>query len=813
MLGTGAGINYYYKINDLIAQEVTLTTDGMSAEQETGGIMTNVVPRDGGNRFSLFSNNSFANGDFQSTNTTDELKRRGLATPPSVKRIYDTGAGVGGPIVRDKLWFYGAFRRWVAEQEQAGLYYNLTPHTFFYTRDLNRLAFLNNWAQDTTVRLNWQINTKQKISYFQSYQKSCTCDLTGPAASANATPASSVEFHYDPVVLPQVTWNYARTNRLLFEAGGMYLYQTINSTRTDEAFPSDIGIRDNGLNLSYGASVAGLTGLQAYGGPNQSSNGKVRASASYVTGSHAMKVGMTALRGIYNIYGAYDTPYTYIFNNQVPTNLTQYATPHFSESKVRMNLGVYAQDQWTIKRLTLNLGARFSYFNAYNPDQTRPAGFFTPALVISEQKNVPNWKDIDPRIGGAYDLFGNGKTAVKAFWGRYVGAQATGLAQANNPANAMVTQATRSWNDSFYPVGDPRRGNFIPDCDLKDPLVNAECGRLDNLAFGTVVTNTRYADNVLEGFGVRPYTWQGSFTVQHELRSNLAVNVGYFRTSYGNFQVTDNLLTTPADFDSYCIAAPTDSRLPGGGGYPVCGLADVSPAKFGQVNNLVRQASDIGKITQVFNGVDASMNSRFGRGGQFSGGISMGQTVYNNCDALSDVNPLAALSPVNVGSAWVGNTNFCEQKLPWAAQTQLKFQGVYPLPWWGIQTSATFQNLPGISSTGNYVATNAAIAPSLGRSLSACPATGACTTTVTINNLFDPNSSLEDRLNQVDLRVAKNFRLRGFRLTANFDLYNIFNGSTITVVNTTYSGTGATWLEPRGILPGRLFKIGAQVTY
>jgi hypothetical protein len=296
------------------------------------------------------------------------------------------------------------------------------------------------------------------------------------------------------------------------------------------------------------------------------------------------------------------------------------------------------------------------------------------------------------------------------------------------------------------------------------------------------------------------------------LRSNLAVNVGYFHTSYGNFQVTDNLATTNADFDSYCITAPKDSRLPGGGGYPMCGLADLNPAKFGQVNNLVRQASDVGKITQTFDGVDISMNSRFGRGIQFGGGISMGQSVYNNCGALMDVSP--GTSPLGVGAAWIGNQNFCDQKMPWASQNQLKFQGVYPLPWWGIQASGTFQSLPGIPSTGNYVATNAAIAPSLGRNLSTCPTqTGACSQTVTVNNLFDPNTQLEGRLNQVDMRLAKNFRMRGFRLTANLDLYNIFNASTITVVNTTYSGTGTTWLAPRGILPGRLFKIGAQVTY
>jgi hypothetical protein len=414
--------------------------------------------------------------------------------------------------------------------------------------------------------------------------------------------------------------------------------------------------------------------------------------------------------------------------------------------------------------------------------------------VSPEQKDVPNWKDLDPRMGAAYDLFGNGKTAVKFSLGRYVAAMASGLAQSNNPANAMVTQANRTWNDSFFPVGDSRRGNYVPDCDLTNKLANAECGALDNQAFGTVVVNTRYADDVLKGFGVRPYTWQGSASVQQELMPNVALLVGYFRTWYGNFYATDNLRVTPADFDPYCVTAPTDSRLPDGGGYSICGLYDVKPALFGQVNNLVRQASDFGDQTQVFNGVDVAINARFGQGGVISGGVSTGQTVTDQCEIVVD-------SP---------DTRWCHQVLPFAAQTQVKFNGVYPLPFWGIQASATFQNLPGIPKVGNYVVGNATIAPSLGRPLAACPAVGTCTSTVTVANLFEPNSELEDRLTQVDLRLTKVLRLGTTRLRGMFDIYNIFNSATITQTNPTY---GTTWLAARGIVPGRLFKFGAQFDF
>src|SRR5262249_30440123 len=145
---------------------------------------------------------------------------------------------------------------------------------------------------------------------------------------------------------------------------------------------------------------------------------------------------------------------------------------------------------------------------------------------------------------------------------------------------------------------------------------------------------TRYADNVLRGWGNRPYIWQGSAAVQQELRPGIGVTVGYHRTSLGNFRVTDNLLVTPEDYDPFCVTAPADSRLPGGGGYQICGLYDLKREKFGQVNNLVRQASEFGKQSQVYDGVDIGINARFGRGGLLAGGVNTGRTVTDSCFAV-----------------------------------------------------------------------------------------------------------------------------------------------------------------------------------
>ena len=116
-------------------------------------------------------------------------------------------------------------------------------------------------------------------------------------------------------------------------------------------------------------------------------------------------------------------------------------------------------------------------------------------------KNVPNWKDFDPRFGMAYDIFGTGRTALKVALGRYVSKSAITVPQANNPVQTSINSVTRTWNDSFYPVGDPRRGNYKPDCDLSVRGVTGECGAMGNQNFGGNFPTTRYADDALLGYG------------------------------------------------------------------------------------------------------------------------------------------------------------------------------------------------------------------------------------------------------------------------------------------------------------------------
>ena len=169
------------------------------------------------------------------------------------------------------------------------------------------------------------------------------------------------------------------------------------------------------------------------------------------------------------------------------------------------------------------------------PAQDVPAtpNGWVPERHFDQVDNVPLWTDLSPRIGARVRLFGDGRTALKVSIGRYVGKTVVEIANANNPIVASVNQVDAGV--------DRCNGNYVPDCDLANRAANGECGALQNQNFGSPVVTTRYSDDVLEGFGVRPYNWDVGAEVQHQIGGTMSVTAGYYRNWYGNFRVTDNL--------------------------------------------------------------------------------------------------------------------------------------------------------------------------------------------------------------------------------------------------------------------------------
>ena len=783
--------NGVFVFNQATFAEVVVETSGVGADRDTGGMQLNVIQRDGGNQFSGGLGFSYSGPAFESDNVTEELIGRNLtrAKVGGLQKYRDITPTLGGPIVRDRLWFFAAARDGVNQQLQQGNYYNKHQATnpLLYEPDLSRPAATNQYSHDLTGRLTFQASQNHKFIAAVTSQPNCNCLFSLLTLAPPSAPEATGEHHYNPQIHGNASWKYTASNRFLLE-GTMQVLSHIQQTKRVPGTGNAIQITDTGLNYRWGSRGLNLGTSSYLYIPRQVI--EPGFNLSYVTGTHNFKTGLLARRFTTgdvsrNMDGNHqiNQGMTYTFRNGVPNNVTIWAVPFVWEEKGQ-DIAAFVQDQWTMGRTTLNLGVRYNEVNNSTGGYTLAAGPFVPERVIPEVKNTPHWRNLNPRAGVAYDLFGTGRTAMKVSFGRY-----TGQVRSTNMAAAAVSvspSTNRSWNDA--------NGNFSPDCNLRLPAANGECGPWSNLAFGTNLVPSRNAPDAVEGFNGQEYTWQGSLSVQHELRPGMAVNAGYFRTSYGNFQATRNQALNPAtDYDQYCFTVPTDARLPNSGDR-LCGLYDLKPAKFGQVDNLVTQQSNFGERTQVYNGVDLTLTARFLQGGQFSGGLSVGRTTANNCAIVN--------SPQDA------REDFCDTAPPWAAGTQVKFMAIYPLPW-ALQTSVIYQNFAGIENNPTITLTNAQIAPSLGRNLSSCGAAAACTQTVTVD-MAPAGTMYEPRIQQVDVRLSRLFRFARYRVRGNFDVANLFNVSDVLSLQRQY---GPTYLHAVQIMGGRLMKVGFQFDF
>jgi hypothetical protein len=784
-------------------QEIQVETGGFSAETAVGGLRLYIVPRDGGNTFSGTVFGSYASEQLASSNLTDDLKAHGLLQANSIKRNGDFNPGFGGPIKRDKLWFYLAGRYMFYDNYAAGMFVDSTrndPKVWTFNPDRSRPGLNSQHVQDGQGRLTWQATPKHNVAFSYVDVGNCKCSFN---LSPTVAEASRTTWR-----LHQITgnWTAPLTNRLLFEAallGNLSEHQ--QQGFQPDLNPLNISVTEQSTNLSYKAPVPA-------GSPNAGNftDGKThktyyRAALSYITGAHALKVGFsngTGFKDSYNYALNDQFPYSYRFNLGAPNRINLFAKPYHDYWNLDSDLAIYAQDKWTVDRLTLNGGVLYSYYkssfseNHYLPTALLPNRDF----VIPDTPQLA-WKDVTPRLGAGLDLFGNGKTAVKVSLNKYLYGEAIATFW-GTPALDLVNTTFRSWTDS--------NRNFVPDCDLAAPAQNGECGPLADANFGKAIKATTYDPDVKFGWGKRPFNWEFSAGVQHQLLPRVSAEVSYFRRWYGNFVLgggrggdtqllgagtaSDNRNVGPSDLDPFCVTVPANPGLPNGGGNQICGLYDLNPAKFGvPANNYVTFSSNYGKQVEHWNGVDVVLNARLAQGVLLQGGLSTGRTLSDVCEIVAKL-PEVFVTPT------LTPQQYCRVQTPF--QTQAKLLGSYTIPRVDVQVSGTFQSVPGPQLSSNLNVPSAVVAQSLGRPLSG----NAANATV---NLIPPATIYGDRLNQVDLRFSKMLRFRTKRTALNFDLYNALNASPVL----TYSSAYATFLQPQQVLGSRFGKVSVQFNF
>lgn len=788
--------------NDAQTEELSYEIGAISADVAIGGVRVNIIPKEGGNTFSGSAFGNFSDRRFQGDNLGQDLIDAGLRSPDVVSSIWDTSFDLGGPVVRDRLWFHGAYRNQGLKKLPANTFYDTDPNDFVFEPDLTRPGVDEQYDQSASLRFTWQATRGNK---FAVYYNGAPRHQPYQGVSNRRTPEAARDQRNPLNWHGTTTWTGAVGNRILLEAGmGMQVQDATIDPQPDA--PRLHAVRE----LTTGIDFRGVGFSRRWNEVHRA----YKASMSYVTGSHNLKFGMTLDEGTWrqgtDIIGPTDS---LLFTlGGAPILIAAFATPYNVEVDLAADLGLYAQDAWTIDRTTFNLGLRWDYVRQDIPAQDTsrfvdsPTGSVGPGTWAPTRRwdaipNAANWTDLSPRIGVAHDLSGDGRTALKGSVSRYLRVDTIGMSASRNPVNASVTSATRSWRDL--------NGDFFPDEEELGPYSNANFGR-------SVLTNV-FAEDVYSGFGTRRHNWEYSVGVEQEILPRTSIDVAYWRRAQGNFSVTDNVLVEPGDFDPYCVTAPDDPRLPGGGGYEVCGLHDVNPASFGQVRNEIIRADTNGyAMSQVFDGLDVTVNSRVSGDLFFYGGVNFGRTRFDDCGARPDdpaAPPTLALTAggAGTGGGWdvqeaagiiLPRGHHCRVDPPFF-RPGWKLSGAYTLPY-DVQISGFWQNLPGVPILATWNAPASAVEPSLGRPL----AGGAGTAEV---HLIAPGTLFADRLNQLDVRVSKIFRLdAGREVRLMLDAYNLLNDDAPLAVNDTY---GSQWQVPESILLARFVKFGAQFTW
>jgi hypothetical protein len=821
-LGTAVGGNqpasYVADIGN--AQEITFTTSGSLGESETAGLSMNIIPKTGGNAIQGSVYFSGTGERLQSDNFTQELKDAGLAAPIPFTKVYDLNGAFGGPIKKDRVWYFVNARTQGSTTRVASVYFNQNagdPTKWTYVPDLSQPAYTDRTWENVSGRVTWQATARNKITGFFDEQwlcRECTGMFQGLTDPVRVTPEAIGVGSSTPRVR-QLTWSSPLTNRLMFDAGYGGLYTDGgNAERTPNPTRDLVRVVEQcASGCTANGGIPNLTYRSQDFGNNLQGSYPWRASVSYVTGAHSLKVGyqgsfLSSDRG----WGTNAQNLTYRFNNGVPNQLTQSISPWTHRSRLMLH-ALFAQEQWTFRRLTLQGALRFDRARSWFLDQQLgPSRFLPVAITFPETDGVNSYKDLTPRMGAAYDLFGNGKTALKFNVGKYLEGAALQLNYISpNPlfrlprsTNTFTTPGvTRTWTDA--------NGNFEPDCDLLNPLANDRrasggdfCGQISNLSFGQKILTDTFDPALLNGWRVRASDWSLGVSVQQQLLPRMSVEVAYHRRWFNGFTVSDNQLAQASDYAPYSITAPLDSRLPGGGGYVISDLYDASPAVAGRINNLVTDSQNYGKWYQYFSGVDITLNVRTRGGLTFQGGTSTGQNVADNCEVRANLPELS----VNIGAGLVTSavsptSPYCH--VAYGVLTQLRGLGAYTIPKIDLQVSGVFQSKPGALLSANYAVPAAVVAQSLGRLPS------GNVTNVTIN-LVKPGSMYGDRLNQLDFRVAKIVRLGRTRTTVGVDLYNVLNSSAILTYNNVFVPNGP-WLQPNSVLTGRFARISAQFDF
>jgi hypothetical protein len=344
----------------------------------------------------------------------------------------------------------------------------------------------------------------------------------------------------------------------------------------------------------------------------------------------------------------------------------------------------------------------------------------------------------------------------------------------------------------------------VVDCNLAILTANGECAALtgNNLNFGGVSgLITQVNQDTLKGWGARDYDWQWSIGMQHEVLPRVSVDVAYARRSFYSFTITDNQVRDPSQYDAWTINAPSDARLPGGGGYPITVYTPTAAAAAIPAQNYITWETDFGPArSSYWQGVDFTASARTRQGLTLQIGTNTGRKIDDTCATVVKID-----SP---------DPRDCRLTPPY--QTTIRGLASYTIPRLDVLLSTAIRSQPPLGLVANWNVPNSVVVTLLGRIPPGGTATGNTTVTLLDN---EHRLYADNRRTQVDLRVAKIFRLGKRRLDVGVDGENLFNTNYATTYDSTYqfstgnTATGGTWNNPTAIYPPRYARLNFTLSF
>jgi len=757
--GANGGYTQFYTNHDSF-DEFQVVADNAPASVPIGGIYMNQVTQSGSNQLHGQAAVYYLSAAFQAG--VKEPANAVVNTGSPFDMTLDTSARLGGPIIKDKWWLYGDYRR-----------YDLRQRILAVTDQAGNPVVDVNHQTNTDLRSDWQINSKNKFSFIWMYNEQNRFFRRDTAYQFVTADASWKQI--EPAYILEGLWTSQVTNNLLldFRVGWNKII-----------FPLSYQTNSTGLNLQdIGTSTE--SGAAPYQFQNPAWVLKWTAGGSWYKpnwgGSHNFQFGFEWGKSynsyIYNVNQGINA----IFNSPGPQSFTTpfevvaYNTPATQKNYFR-DTSFYLQDTWNLKRhITLNLGVRYDRFTTYYPAQTTATNLTFPQLfkagtTFPASGDLVDWNTVSPRIGVAWDPTGKGDSVVRFGYGIYYIMQGTGLAETSNP-NGLVT-LTFPWNDT--------NGDKIPQLNEWLPANATPVG-----SSGGAQINRNMS---------RPYSEEISAGYEKQLWRDLRVGATYYYRTKKNLFGIENAAVSQSDYvpittlNGSAIMNPLTNQS-----LTLFSFQPSNPAKYGLFNNLVTNIPVLDNNS--YNAVEFTAVKRLShkwqvlggftiqrQKGTFGRGFSDEATGDNFNDPNNDIN--RKNNYLNLDSTYVFKVD-STYELPWKFGTSVNFQHYTGFP---IQPTATF-SVP----DGQGVP--------IGETIILQPAG--------IQRL--------PSVNQLNLRFSREFVFNErWRLIPTVDLFNLTNSQTVISEVTQYTigaPNGGSYLKPSLAINPFVTRFGLRFTF